>query len=360
MGLADDAGCADRGVPAARHEPAPAARRRQIYALQNLDGSYVSGGPIDTRLSHRLPAVRRSRRCTRRCAASPIRTPSPSRGSARCAWPASPLAMVTGPILVTLGPEGDGNLVVVAVGTAILSLLVLMRLAGLVGLAGARRCRAARPRGAADLSGLPRPADRAGQPAPLRRRHDGGPRHADERRVPSRSCSSTSTTSRPSTTASATRPATGSLRAVAERIRASVRATDVAARLGGDEFGVLLTDVPDVVVRRRRGDARCSTSLDAPIEVAGEHVTAGASIGIALDTAETAGVDDLLGQRGHRDVPRQGAGQGPSPRVQPRGRPRQRGRRRPGRIDGTVARRAAASRSASPPSGRPALGPEPG
>ena len=43
-------------------------------------------------------------------------------------------AMVTGPILVALGPEAAGGLVVVAVGTALLSLLVLARLAGLVGV----------------------------------------------------------------------------------------------------------------------------------------------------------------------------------------------------------------------------------
>jgi hypothetical protein len=38
------------------------------------------------------------------------------------------------------------------------------------------------------------------------------------------------------------------------------------------------------------------TSLDSPIEVAGQQVTAGVSIGISLDAPETAGVDDLLGR----------------------------------------------------------------
>ena len=42
--------------------------------------------------------------------------------------------MITGPLLVTLGPGSDGGLAVVAAGTAVLSLLVLARLAGLVGL----------------------------------------------------------------------------------------------------------------------------------------------------------------------------------------------------------------------------------
>jgi len=85
------------------------------------------------------------------------------------------------------------------------------------------------------------------------------------------------------------------LAAVADRIRTGVRSTDVAARLGGDEFGVLLTDISDpshaVDTASRLLDA-----LDKPIDIAGEPVIAGASIGIALASQETAGVDDLLGQ----------------------------------------------------------------
>ena len=36
--------------------------------------------------------------------------------------------MVTGPVLVTIGPDADGGLAVIAAGTALLSLLVLARL----------------------------------------------------------------------------------------------------------------------------------------------------------------------------------------------------------------------------------------
>jgi predicted signal transduction protein with EAL and GGDEF domain len=74
-----------------------------------------------------------------------------------------------------------------------------------------------------------------------------------------------------------------------------VRETDVAARLGGDEFGILLVGVPDVEYAVDAA-SRLLTALQEPIEVAGQSITAGASIGIAVDTAQTRGVDDLLGQ----------------------------------------------------------------
>ena len=105
----------------------------QIYALQNLDGTYVSGGPIDSLylVAYLLfgasvlhPSMRR------------LTDPQPVAvtwlGPVRLVCLAA--AMVTGPLLVTLGPGGDGGLTVVAAGTALLSLLVLARLAGLVGL----------------------------------------------------------------------------------------------------------------------------------------------------------------------------------------------------------------------------------
>ena len=61
-----------------------------------------------------------------------------------------------------------------------------------------------------------------------------------------RSCSSTSTTSRPSTTRSARRSATSCCVRPAHRLVRAVRGEDLVARLGGDEFAIL--------VRRRRDD----------------------------------------------------------------------------------------------------------
>ena len=103
----------------------------QIYAFQNLDESYVAGGALDsvyliayilfgTAVLH--PSMRR------------LTDPAPVAvtwlGPVRMICLAA--AMVTGPLLVTVGPDADGALVVIAAGTALLSLLVLARLYGLV------------------------------------------------------------------------------------------------------------------------------------------------------------------------------------------------------------------------------------
>ena len=104
----------------------------QIYAIQNLDGTYVSGGPLDTLylISYLLFGAAALHPSMGR-----LTEPHPVAvtwlGPVRLTGLA--LAMVTGPILVTVGPNADGTLAVIAAGTAILSLLVLARLAGLVG-----------------------------------------------------------------------------------------------------------------------------------------------------------------------------------------------------------------------------------
>jgi diguanylate cyclase (GGDEF)-like protein len=264
-----------------------------VYALQTLEGTYVSGGTIDTvYLASYLvfgasvlhPSMRR------------LTDPHPVvvtwLGPVRLASLA--VAMVTGPILVTLGPQADGGLVIVATGTALLSLLVLVRLAGLVGLlerdVAARRVLEAR--------------------LTYQAYHDPLTELANRRRFVEAT-----------TTALANRKAPGSLAvlfldlddfktvndglghaagdqllaAVADRIRAGVRETDVAARLGGDEFGVLLTGVSDPATAVTTA-GRLLDAFVKPIDIAGEAIIAGASIGIAIDTAGTANADDLLRQ----------------------------------------------------------------
>ncbi len=71
------------------------------------------------------------------------------------------------------------------------------------------------------------------------------------------------------------------LRAVAERLLACVRETDVVSRLGGDEFAVLLGDLDEpsgagVLARR------IIRVLSDPFELGGQTVGIGASVGIAL------------------------------------------------------------------------------
>ena len=159
------------------------------------------------------------------------------------------VAMVTGPLLVTMGPDSADGLAVVAGATALLSLLVLARLAGLVGL-------------------LERDVDqRRALEVQLSYQafHDPLTGLVNRRRFVEQAEAALAARARPGSVAAmfldlddfktvndSLGHAAGDelLVAVAERLRASVRASDVAARLGGDEFGVLLFDVPDVAYAR--------------------------------------------------------------------------------------------------------------
>ena len=76
------------------------------------------------------------------------------------------------------------------------------------------------------------------------------------------------------------------LRGVAERLRGSLRESDVAARFGGDEFVVLVEDVTDASEALKVAD-RFQEQLRAPFEVEGGHRTyTSASIGIAVGSHE--------------------------------------------------------------------------
>ncbi|MFC7760359.1 diguanylate cyclase domain-containing protein [Catellatospora bangladeshensis] len=70
------------------------------------------------------------------------------------------------------------------------------------------------------------------------------------------------------------------LTVVADRLRESVRPTDVVARLGGDEFVVLLTGTTrDGAVATAR---RILAALRRPVLIDGHEVDAGASVGVAI------------------------------------------------------------------------------
>jgi diguanylate cyclase (GGDEF)-like protein len=79
---------------------------------------------------------------------------------------------------------------------------------------------------------------------------------------------------------------------VARRLRALIRDTDLAARLGGDEFGVVLTDAGDL----HAVDSACSRilkRLGEPMDLAGQLIVIGASIGVAAASQQHTTPDEL-------------------------------------------------------------------
>jgi diguanylate cyclase (GGDEF)-like protein len=77
------------------------------------------------------------------------------------------------------------------------------------------------------------------------------------------------------------------LRAVAGRLRAAVRDTDMAARLGGDEFGVLLEPLHHRAQAREIAQ-RVIDSIALPYDIAGRTVHTRASVGIAYSGGRSA------------------------------------------------------------------------
>jgi diguanylate cyclase (GGDEF)-like protein len=69
--------------------------------------------------------------------------------------------------------------------------------------------------------------------------------------------------------------------AVAERLRNSLRASDVVARLGGDEFVVVAQGLPSDDKARELGDQVAAAFID-PFELQGLHFELGATLGYAL------------------------------------------------------------------------------
>ena len=153
--------------------------------------------------------------------------------------------------------------------------------------------------------GLPRLADRPGQPRPVRRppraRDLAGRALADARW---RCCSSISTTSRPSTTASATARATSCSSRSRTGSGPALRAGDTIARMGGDEFAILIEDPVDGETPVEVG-RRLLAPLEAPFVHGGKELFVRASIGDRDDPVARSHRRRGPPQRRRRDVHRE-------------------------------------------------------
>ena len=81
--------------------------------------------------------------------------------------------------------------------------------------------------------------------------------------------------------------------AIASRLKACVRPSDMLVRLGGDEFALLLEDISDVTDATRVAN-RIHEALSTPFDVSGQEVFATTGIGIALGGAHYKHPEELL------------------------------------------------------------------
>jgi len=265
----------------------------QIYALQSLSDAYQSGSPLDllwllAYLTVGSAALHPSMRTLSE--AHPVNVTW--LGPVRLLFLTA--AMLTGPILMTVGREGtDTGLWVIAGGSALLSVLVLARLAGLVGTLARdveqRRALEERLSHQAYHDSLTGLANRRLFVERVASALDG-------RRIQGGLAVLFLDLDDFKTVNDEMGHAAGDalLAAVAERLAAACRETDLAARLGGDEFGVLVTELQDASEARPVAE-RIHAVLSSPVEIAGRMVPVGVSLGVAVDSAETRTADDLLG-----------------------------------------------------------------
>ena len=264
----------------------------QIYALQTAEGSYENGGLLDLAwmvgyLTWGAAALHPSMRA--------VFDPRPVAvtllGPLRLAFLGA--AMLTGPVLLAFGrPDPDLGVIVIAGGTAILSLLVLIRLAGLVRLLSADIAKRRVLEEELSFQATHDPLTHLTNRRLFVQRVDQALDAGGE--VPDVAVLFLDLDDFKTVNDSLGHAAGDALLiAVAGRIRSCLRERDVAARLGGDEFAVLLRET-STAVEAEAAAGRLAMALSVPIALEGTVVPVAASIGIALPTAQITHVDDLL------------------------------------------------------------------
>ena len=261
-----------------------------VYASQVTAGTYVDGGELDTLylvsyVTMAMAALHRSMR--------EVVAPHPVAvawlGRTRLTLLA--FAMLTGPALVlVVDVKWDSDVPLVAIGSALLSLLVLWRLISVV--RALARDNAARVKLEGELSYRAAHDPLTGLPNRRRfiERLDGLMGRAARRPL---AVLFVDLDDFKTVNDSLGHPAGDAmLVAVADRLQHLLRADDLAARLGGDEFGIIL-DGSDGHAAEHVAD-RLLAALDEPIEVEGRAILPRASIGIVDGSAPGATAAQLL------------------------------------------------------------------
>jgi diguanylate cyclase (GGDEF)-like protein len=261
-----------------------------VYAFQVAAGTYVDGGALDTLwLVSYVTMAAAALHATMRDVVAPHPVAVAWLSRARLSFLA--LAMLTGPVLVLLvNVQWETDVPMIAIGSAVLSILVLVRLASVV--RALARDNAARIKLEGELSYRASHDPLTGLPNRRRfvERLDGALGLAARRPI---AVLFVDLDDFKTINDSLGHPAGDAmLVAVAERLQRLLRADDLAARLGGDEFGIIL-EGSDGRAAEHVAD-RLLAALDEPVEIEGRAIQPRASIGIVDGSAAGVTAAQLL------------------------------------------------------------------